>query len=148
MPHEKMPTSQWLPSGGFMCPGNLSFGGSTCQGFVFASDVFQKQENGKPEALTRVHSGEKGRKHHQIQLNHLNFNFLSNLLSIVPQKVLMTVGRMGKGTPCWAFSLTCRVRFLLPPLKRSTIWQWVGRNHSQLYSSCGQGRTSVIKMTK
>lgn len=59
MPHEKMLSSQWLPSGGFTCRGNLSFGESTCQVFVFAFDVFKKQENGKLEALTRVHPGEE-----------------------------------------------------------------------------------------
>lgn len=66
-----------------------------------------------------------------------NLNFLSNLSSIVSKKILMTVQRTGKGTHCWTFSLTCHESFLLPPLKRSTVWQWVGRNHSQLYSSCG-----------
>ena len=63
-----------------------------------------KRTRSKLEALTRVHPGEDGRKHHQIQLSHLNLNFLSDLLSIVPKKILMTVQRISKGTHCWAFS--------------------------------------------
>lgn len=54
-----LPTSQWLHSRGFMCNGNFSLGEFACQGSVFVFDRFQKQENIKLEALTRVQPGKE-----------------------------------------------------------------------------------------